>query len=479
MKQFHVIFAMDSQFGIGKSGSMPWGRIEEDMAFFREVTTRSRLGDFPARKNAVIMGRKTWESIPTRFRPLPDRANVVVTTDTSYQTGDETVSVYNSLSEALLCCLSSEQYGDVFVIGGGAVYNQVLSDPRLGSLYVTEISHDFQCDTVVDRSLIDPMRFHTAELLKDSMVEIQGTVIPLKFYRMTTYQHADRVYGDLCRRILLQGEPISGRNGGTQRICGDVQLAFSLMDGLPVLTGKKILWSKVVEELLFFIRGETDTKQLEARGVRFWQGNTSREFLDSRGLEYPEGEMGPMYGYQWRNFNGDYASGESSATATGGYDQLTALIAELQANGASRRLLMTTFNPTAVDESVLWPCHGIVVQFFVDSHDGLSCKMYQRSADTFLGLPFNMASYALLTCILARLCGYTPRALYITIGDCHVYDNHTDAVHEYLTRVPYESPRVQIAEHIQTIADVEASTAADYPLVDYQHHPFIRAPMSA
>ena len=482
MKRFNIIFAMDSQFGIGKDNQLPWGRIPADMEFFRTVTMRTRHGEYPAKPNVIIMGRKTWESLPSRFRPLPNRINAVITRNTPNTLMDEGCLVYNSLEQALLYCLTSEQYGDVFVIGGGEIFRQTLTDPKLGEVFVTEITGDYRCDTFIDRDLIDPLMFHTAEYLNTVSHPTNGK--PIKFYRMETYRHADRIYGDLLRRLLLQGEPIQGRNGETHRITGDVQLAFSLMDGLPVLTGKKILWNKVVEELLFFIRGETDSKQLEARGVRFWQGNTTREFLDSRGLtEYPVGEMGPMYGYQWRHFNGEYSPGtedsRSDQSSAGGIDQLRGLIQELQQNGASRRLLITTLNPADVDRSVLWPCHGLVVQFFVDTQNGLSCKMYQRSADTFLGLPFNIASYGLLTCILAKILGLTPRSLYITIGDCHIYDNHKSAVEEYLTRVPYDSPQLEISGHIQTLEDVEASTAEDYRLINYQHHPFIRAEMSA
>jgi len=482
MKRFNIIFAIDSKFGIGKDNQLPWGRIPADMEFFRAVTMRTQLGEYPAKRNIVIMGRKTWESLPSSSRPLPSRINVIITRDTSFSPGNNGCLVYNSLEQALLCCLTSEQYGDVFVIGGGEIYHQALTHPKLGEVFVTEIEGDYNCDTFIDCDLINPLRFHTAELLNSTTHP--RTSKSVKFYRMETYQHADRIYGDLLRRLMLQGEPIYGRNGDTHRITGDIQLAFSLMDGLPVLTGKKILWNKVVEELLFFIRGETDSKQLEARGVRFWQGNTTREFLDSRGLtEYPVGEMGPMYGYQWRHFNGEYNPGTDSTrsdqSSAGGIDQLRGLIQELQDNGASRRLLITTLNPADVDRSVLWPCHGLVVQFFVDTQNGLSCKMYQRSADTFLGLPFNMASYALLTCILAKILDMVPRSLYITVGDCHIYDNHKSAVEEYLTRVPYDSPHLEISEHIRTLEDVEASTAEDYRLINYQHHPFIRAEMSA
>lgn len=473
MKRFHVIFAMDSQFGIGRQGELPWAHNAADMAFFRDVTTRKRLGEYPVKRNVVIMGRRTWESLPPQYQPLPFRTNVVVTQDSTYTTINS-VDVRHDLDGAITQYLNDEDCGDVFVIGGGQIYNQCLTDPRLGEVFITEISGEYNCDTFIDRELLKPYKFRTAEILEETTTPLGQ---PVKFCRMETFQHADYVYGQLLHRLLLQGESVSGRNGGTSRICGDVQLAFSLAHGIPVLTGKKVLWKPVVEELLFFIRGETDSKIMEARGARFWRWNTNREFLDSRGLtDYPEGEMGPMYGYQWRHFNGDYSPG---TPPSGGYDQLAGLVEELQSNRTSRRLLMTTFNPTAVNASVLWPCHGLVVQFFVDSEDGLSCKMYQRSADTFLGLPFNMASYALLVCILARICGYTPRNLFITIGDCHLYDNHFEQAREYLSRAPYASPQLQISESIQTLADVEASTAEAYTLLNYQHHPFIRAEMSA
>ena len=481
MKMFHIIFAMDKRFGIGLNGGLPWPRNPTDMSAFYQTTTRTRIGEYPSKKNVVIMGRKTWESIPATHRPLNNRLNVILTRNPEYDPlgqpdsttlwdGRRDLDICPDLNTALERYLTDE-HGDVFVIGGAEVYNLALRDYRLGEVFVTEFGGEYQADTYIDRELIDPSRFSKVRLLADTD---DGQV---RYYWMKTYDHPDAVYAELCRRILLQGESITGRNGGVSRITGDVYMDFSLMNGIPVLTGKKILWSKVVEELLFFIRGDTDTKQLEARNVKFWQWNTTREFLDSRGLtEYPEGEMGPMYGFQWRHFNGNYQPGQP---CTDGHDQLRELITEIKTNPTSRRLLLTTFNPCAVGQSVLWPCHGLVVQFFVDTRGGLSCKMYQRSADVFLGLPFNMASYALLTCILARLTDLEPRSLHITIGDCHIYDNHVDAVNEYLSRVTHATPRVRIAEHIRTLQDVEASSADDYPLEGYTHSGFIRAPMSA
>ena len=234
-----------------------------------------------------------------------------------------------------------------------------------------------------------------------------------------------------------------------------------------------MFWKGIVEELLFFLRGDTNSKKLDEKGVKIWNPNTTREFLDNLGLtDYQEGEMGPMYGYQWRNFNKPYKKEGN------GYDQLATCIELIKNNPTNRRILMTTFNPLQLNESVLAPCHSIVIQFYVNN-DRLSCHMYQRSADTFLGLPFNIASTSLLTYIMAKVTNLKPGEVIISLGDTHLYDDHVEAALKQLDRTPMEFPKLNILKELNNLDDIENLTLTDFELVNYQSHPGIKAAMIA
>jgi thymidylate synthase len=238
----------------------------------------------------------------------------------------------------------------------------------------------------------------------------------------------------------------------------------------------------IIEELLFFIRGETDTNKLMEKGINIWKGNTTREFLDKLGLDYKEGMMGPMYGYQWRFFNKSYNDcNQTDCNELHSIDQLKNIIETLKNNPNSRRLIMTDFNPAMVDQCVLYPCHSLIIQFYVsktESTPKLSIKMYQRSADLFLGLPFNIASTTLLLYIVAKLVNMTPDNVHITLGDCHIYDAHIDAVKEQLSRECFDLPKLIIPD-FKTLEEVEQSCYTDYKLENYISHPSIKAQMIA
>jgi len=274
-------------------------------------------------------------------------------------------------------------------------------------------------------------------------------------------------YLNLMSDILKYGEEKKDRTSiGTLSLFGE-KLKFSLTNNtLPLLTTKKMFFKGVVEELLFFIRGETDTKKLEKKGVNIWKGNTSREFLDKCGLySFPEGEMGKMYGKQWRDFNDQKI------------DQLQNVINLIKNDPNSRRIMMTALNPAQINEGVLAPCHTFV-QFFVNNKNELSCQMYQRSADVFLGVGFNIASYALLTHIIAQVTNKKAKELIIVFGDTHIYKNHIDQANEQIKRIPYEFPKIKINKSLSSINDMENLSFDDFQLIGYNYHPTIKAPMA-
>ena len=290
-------------------------------------------------------------------------------------------------------------------------------------------------------------------------------------------------YLNLIRDILDKGTWEEGRNGKTKGIFGSM-MRFSLVNGqIPILTTKKTAWKTCLKELLWFIRGETNNKLLQAQGVHIWDGNTTREFLDSRGLHlYPEGMIGPGYGYQWRNFGASYNCFTGKAIdgidhPFNGIDQLQPIIDALKdpKQRTSRRLVMTAWNPKQLDQMALPPCH-IFCQFNVHDGNKLSCSMYQRSVDSFLGQPFNIASYSFLTHLIAKHCGLEAYEFVYFMGNCHLYDNAIEAAKTQMQRKPYKFPTVSIKNVRENINDYEVE---DFEIHNYQCHEAIKVAMIA
>ena len=284
-------------------------------------------------------------------------------------------------------------------------------------------------------------------------------------------------YLNLIRNIIDNGTWEEGRNGKTKSIFGH-SMRFSLANGkIPILTTKKTAWKTCLKELLWFIRGETDNKLLQDQGVHIWDGNSSREFLDSRGLtSNPEGILGPIYGRQWRQFNAPYDNETGKATGQG-IDQLQQIIDQLKdpEQRFGRRLIMTALNPCQLDEMALPPCH-IMCQFNVHDGNKLSCAMYQRSVDTTLGSPFNIASYSFLTHLLAKHCGLEAHEFVYFMGNCHIYEDHIEPINEIFKRKPFPFPTVSIKDVRENINDYQVE---DFVVTGYQHHDPIKFQMVA
>lgn len=301
----------------------------------------------------------------------------------------------------------------------------------------------------------------------------------------------EQQYLDLIKDILSRGTWEEGRNGKTKSIFGH-SMRFSLANGqIPILTTKKTAWKTCLKELLWFIRGETDNKLLKEQGVHIWDGNSSREFLDSRGLQhYEEDELGPIYGRQWRHFNAPYITNKEKKFAEGlpeneqtyynvkgGVDQLQQIIDALKdpAQRTSRRLIMTAWNPCQLEQMALPPCH-VMCQFNVHDGNQLSCAMYQRSNDEACGTSFNIASYSFLTHLIAKHCGLEAYEFVYFKGNCHIYEEHVDGLKLQITREPYPFPTVSIKQVRENINDYQVD---DFILENYQHHDPIKFQMVA
>ena len=289
-------------------------------------------------------------------------------------------------------------------------------------------------------------------------------------------------YLDLIREIMNDGFDERGRNGDTLSVFGR-SMRFSLKDEqIPILTTKKVSWKTCVKELLWFIRGETDAKKLQKDGVHIWDANSSRKFLDSRGLNlYPEGMCGPIYGYQWRNFGANYNcfSGKhlTDDHPFNGVDQLQEIIDQLKnpETRNSRRLVMTAWNPKQNHQMALPPCH-VLCQFNVHGGNKLSCSMYQRSVDVMVGCPFNIASYAFLTHLIAKHCGLEPHEFVYFMGNCHIYKENLEGAQMQVSRTSYEFPRLSIKQLRDNINDYQSD---DFEILNYKCNEAIKFNMVA
>lgn len=287
-------------------------------------------------------------------------------------------------------------------------------------------------------------------------------------------RHGEYQYLDLIRRVMTTGNKKGDRTGtGTFSLFG-AQMRFSLRDGVfPLLTTKRVFWRGVAEELLWFIRGSTNAKELQEKGVHIWDGNSSKEFLEKSGFpDREEGDLGPVYGFQWRHFGADYSDMHADYTGKG-VDQLKEVIDTINENANDRRIIMCAWNVTDVPKMALPPCHCLC-QFYVANGE-LSCQLYQRSADIGLGVPFNIASYSLLTCMIAHITKLKPGDFVHTLGDAHVYSNHCDALNEQLTREPRPFPKLRIKREVKSIEDFKFE---DFEIVDYNPHGKIKMDMA-
>lgn len=295
-------------------------------------------------------------------------------------------------------------------------------------------------------------------------------------------------YLDLLRRIDTEGVVKSDRTGtGTKSVFGH-QMRFDLAEGFPLLTTKKVFLKGIIHELLWFLNGDTNIKYLVDNGVHIWDNDAyryynelcarhgvlpvdmetflsaSQQSIDSPIEGYRFGDLNHVYGYQWRSWV--RPNGES-------IDQIQQVVDTIRRNPDSRRMIVSAWNVADVDEMALPPCH-VLFQFYV-ANGRLSCQLYQRSADTFLGVPFNIASYALLTMMIAQVCGLEPGEFVHTTGDTHLYLNHLEQAHEQLARTPRKLPRMRLNPEVKSVFDFRYE---DFTLEDYDPYPTIKAPMS-
>jgi len=504
--------------GIGFKGELPWPRINKDLNFFKNCTTNKINLSNNVIKNVVIMGRKTWESIPVEYKPLSDRINIVISRTFKEGNNNDFV-VFNNLNDAL-SKYDDENLYNIWIIGGTSLYNEAILMNNCKNIFITKINNRYNCDTLfgsifdnlnneIENNFIEKYRteylyqdevkfrfsiFTNKNLESESNSEWINNVMKNFEYKNTLASnfenieenmaqeikyHPENQYLNLIKDILKNGRKRMDRTGtGTYSVFGR-QLRFNIRDRFPILTTKRVYWKGVVEELLWFLKGDTNINHLIEKNVHIWDGNSTREYLDKIGLvNREERDGGPIYGFQWRHFGAEYGSMHDNYDNCG-VDQFAECLNLIKNNPESRRIIMSAWNPSAMDKMCLPPCH-VMYQFYVNVESNeISCHMYQRSADVFLGLPFNICSTALLTHIMAKLTNRKVGDVVISLGDAHIYSNHVEQCNTQIERIPRNWPKLDINVNLSdNDLKVENFEFKDFILEGYSPHPTIKAEMA-
>lgn len=485
-----------NQLVIGKNNDL-LVKLKKDLEFFKTITS-NRVSEFP---NIVLMGRNTYYSIPAKYRPLSGRLNFVLSNDPEFLNKYSLPKKLKSLSELTETkpyFLTLEQFEkfykkfnpNVFIIGGGKIYNIFLNNQKffIEKLYVTEIT-GLKLNATSDDNLITIDHFNFKYNLvgySEKYLNIdQGVSFRMLYYKWKDTNTEEYYYFDLANHILQNGNDRSDRTGtGTKSIFGS-QLKFDISNGtIPLLTTKQIPFKAIFYELWWMMSGFTDAKILQENGVHIWDGNTSREFLDSRGLSYEKGVLGPGYGFQIRHFGAKYSEAFADlrnydTSKIGGFDQLQYVEHLLKTDPFSRRIMMCYWNPPDFHKTALLPCH-FQIQFYVEEINGqmyLSGMFNMRSNDLGCGTSFNLVFYTLLIQILALKCGMKAKTLIYSCGDVHIYNNHIEQIKEQMTRTPRSFPKVHLNESLKT-KDWCDMKYTDLDLIGYFPHSSIKMPMA-
>ena len=432
-----LIVCVDNNGGISKNGEIPW-EIKEDINFFVDQINKPSK-----QKKLIVVGKNTYSKVMN----MKDCEFLIIST--SFISDKDNVKVLNNLDSLKNHLNQFYQNYNIFVLGGKNIYDYVITHFGNIDFIVTKIDYNYNCDNILNNfNMIFEIYIEHLSSKTFSLKDTKNNIdIDITFYSTDFYKkinNAEQSYLDLLESVLKYGERRQTRNAVTYSTFGK-NLEFDL-ETFPLLTTKKMFLKGIFEELMFFLRGKTDTTELSEKGVKIWEPNTTREFLDKMGfITRKVGDMGPMYGYQWRNFFG--------------FDQLQYCINLLKTDPNSRRIIMTSYNPAQAFDGVLFPCHGITIMFYCTpiKNNGnlntyyLDIMMTQRSADLFLGIPFNIASYALLNYLICdhinnsnSTYNYKPGRLIMNLGDAHIYEEHKTQVIRQILRTPIDFPSINI-----------------------------------
>ncbi len=457
--KFKLIVAVDQKLGIGKNNGISW-KNKTDLRFFRKKTLE--VPENSTKQNMIIMGRKTFDSIG---KELPNRINVVLSRNKM-----ENVLNFQDLKHLFLYIeKNKEQINSVFIIGGSQIYKLFLDLRIISEMYVSRIEGNYNCDIFLTENYENNM------ILQKTLIEKNNNE-ELKIDYYTFNNIIENKYLDLMKDILINGNDTLDRTKvGTLSKFG-CSLTYDISNNvLPLLTTKRIFFRGIIEELFWFLSGSTDAKKLQERGVKIWDGNSSREFLDSRNLNHLEvGDIGAGYGFQLRHFGENYINCNSEYK---GFDQLKYVIDLIKTDPNSRRILFSYWNPKDLNTVSLNPCH-LLYQFYCNiKTQEISCCLYQRSSDYFLANNFNVVSAVVLTHLIGYLTGYTPKNFTHFMGDTHIYKNHIEQTKIQLTRKPKNFPLLFINPK-KPINDITDFDINDLFLFNYEPLATIKAEMA-
>jgi dihydrofolate reductase/thymidylate synthase len=469
---FSLIVCCDKNYGIGKDNKLPWN-YSKDMEFFKSKTLQNVDNN---KMNVVIMGNNTYKSIPNKFKPLKNRFNLVLTKE-KLTSNYENLLYFNNIYDILLYLDNNKDYfNDVYIIGGNQIYNIFLDLHIIKYIYITMISElDYNCDTFFN---FNKYKKYYKINENDIYFEYDNlSTLPIKKKnrlegKKYTYLNKDETnYLNTIQKVLNKGiYKLDRTKVGTLSIFGK-SFKYNIRNyRLPLFTHRKMFYRGIIEELLFFISGNTNTKLLEEKNVKIWTGNTSREFLDSRSLNHlDEGDLGAGYSFQLRHFGAEYINCNTDYTNKG-FDQLKYIIDLIKNDPNSRRILFSYWNPLAMKNMVLPPCH-ILYQFHVNTDKNeLSCSFYQRSSDFVLAANFNIVSAAVLTFMLCHITGYKPGKIIHNIGDLHIYKNHIEETKKMLNNTPNNFPLFYINDPENNIKNIEDFKYSDFKILFYNSY---------
>lgn len=463
-----IITAYDNKRGIGRNNKLPWN-IVEDMNFFQNMTIR----------NIVIMGRNTWESIPEKFRPLKNRINYIVSSKINKKNLSKftNVFIFEKLNECLQHIVDCKYTQKIFVIGGEKLYSEAINHYNLSKVHITEIYNNYNCDTFFPK-LSDRLILTKVSNFQKTQ---DGSFIRFFTYEKNTNKAwinlEEMQYISMLNNIINTGIKRTDRTGvGTLSKFGK-HFEYDLKNTFPLLTTKRMFVRAIFEELALYISGKTDNGILQKKGIHIWDGNTTREFLDKRGLShYKENDMGETYGFNFRHYGAEY-NGCSEDYTNKGFDQLKYVISEIRKNPQSRRLIINLWNASTMDKAALPACL-CMYQFYVDTEKKmLNLQIYIRSSDFFLANNWNTCTGAFLVHMICNLkdIDLSPGKLSVITGDTHIYLSHLEAVKKNLERIPRPFPKLIIKEEKERIEDYKWE---DFRLIGYNPYPNITAPMA-
>ncbi len=452
MLNIKLICAVSQNNIIGKNNQLPW-KIREEMQYFKQTTIGEKVN-----ANAVVMGFRTFESL--NFNPLEDRLNIVLTSKDHFKSNSDKKTFFVDSIENGLLIARSQNVENLFVIGGKQIYDLFLKKNLVQEIYYSKIKKDFDGDTVMVDVDWDTYRLKSVK---------ETELVDYYVYRNVNRPSGENQYLNILCNILTNHSDTLSCFGSNPVMHFDLQ-----NDGFPLLTTKKVFFRGVVHELLWFLNGKTDNRLLQKHKVNIWNENTTREYLDSRGLHHlEEGDGGAIYGHQFRSCGADYINCKTNYNGKG-FDQIQYVINLLKTEPNTRRAVISLWNPNQLKDMCLPPCH-VVYQFRVVKDNRLDCFLFQRSGDLFLGVPFNIASASLFTHIISFLTGYKPGTLHHVISDAHIYKEHLEAVKKQLQNKVYPFPELRIKDRQQRC--VEDFIYEDFTLVGYRHNAKIESPI--